>query len=182
LFFNKINIFACTNKMHISTILLVISVILSGVAVGLPLWSGVKLPPGEGKVSSGLWSLCQQNTPGGGKNPSCQAWSKDNKAPKDLIVSQITAVAGAALALIALALCAMNHKTAGKVSALVAVLCMITVLIVYPVVSLPDLNKIASGGLPGTNSELDVSYYLEVGAAVLAIGALVTCHFMKHKK
>jgi len=167
--------------MHISTILLVISVILSGVAVGLPLWSGVKLPANMGKVSSGLWSLCQQGQPGGGKNPSCQAWSKDDKAPKDLIVSQITAVAGAALALIALALCAMNHKTAGKVSALVAVLCMITVLIVYPVVSLPDLNK-KSGGLPDTNSELDVSYYLEVGAAVLAIGALVTCHFMKHKK
>ena len=167
--------------MHISTILLVISVILSGVAVGLPLWSGVKLPANMGKASSGLWSLCQQGQPGGGKKPSCQAWSKDNKAPKDLIVSQITAVAGAALALLALALCAMNHKTAGKVSALVAVLCMITVLIVYPVVSLPDLNK-KSGGLPGTNSELDVSYYLEVGAAVLAIGALVTCHFMKHKK
>ena len=166
--------------MHISTILLVISVILSGVAVGLPLWSSVKFPDNMGKVSSGLWSFCRQGQPGEGKKPSCQAWSKDNKAPKDLIVSQITAVAGAALALIALALCAMNHKTAGKVSALVAVLCMITVLIVYPVVSLPDLNKNSSGF--DTNSELDVSYYLEVGAAVLAIGALVTCHFMKHKK
>lgn len=165
--------------MHISTILLVISVILSGVAIGLPLWSGAKLDDNS-SISSGLWSYCASDIPGENQKVSCQAWSKDNKAPKDLIVSQITAVAGAALALIALALCAMNHKTAGKMSALVAVLCMITVLIVYPVVSLADMNKNMNVG--SLTQKLDVSYYLEVGAAVLAIGALVTCHFMKHKK
>ena len=60
------------------------------------------------------------------------------------------------------------------------VLCMITVLIVYPVVSLADMNKNMNVG--SLTQKLDVSYYLEVGAAVLAIGALVTCHFMKHKK
>ena len=111
MFFDKINIFTCTNKMHISTILLVISVILSGVAIGLPLWSGAKLDDNS-SISSGLWSYCASDNPGENQKVSCQAWSKDNKAPKDLIVSQITAVAGAALALIALALCAMNHKTA----------------------------------------------------------------------
>jgi hypothetical protein len=151
---------------NLPTILLLLATILSSVAIALPLWSKIteKIVTVTDTGSYGLWSKCIEIS---GSPNTCTNYNSDtNKGPKAILVSQILSIVGAVFAAIAALLCIRGNKNYSALFALMSLLCMITTLVVYPVVSLKDLNK----GCDKDNClSLDVSYGLQAGATALTL-------------
>jgi hypothetical protein len=197
---------------HLASILLVLSAIISSIAISLPIWAskdGKKsalFKGGDsitGNMSVGLFGGCASidSAPAKGAPKSdtaqhvtlCGEYSKNGigdqktlQSPKDIIISQVFAVAGAILALGGAALCMTGHKTGSKIAGGLALACMVVVLVVFPLVSLNDVNKkidrINTGSLHSHDMNLSVSWYMQLVAALLAVGGLVSCYMKGGKK
>jgi hypothetical protein len=152
---------------NLPTILLLLATILSSVAIALPLWSKTKKELG-GSVFSGLWSACELTTATNNTEQVCcvNFEKKMDPPPKAILVSQIVSIVGAVFAAIAALLFVRGNKNYSALFAFISLLCMITTLVVYPVVSLKDLNK--SCDQDGCFS-LDASYGLQAGATALTL-------------
>ena len=189
-----------TNKMkHLPSILLVLAAILSSIAIGLPIWAShdfKKQGEIQEHVSSGLWSNCVSGdyTPKKGskndevqKGVACLNFTKKGvldttlgKAPKDILVCQILSIVGAVLAFGAGVVCFNGRKTMSKFMAIISLLCIITVLVIYPLVTLKDIND-DNQKKNAKSLNVSVSYYIELAAGVLVLGGLVSCYFIKSK-
>ncbi len=154
---------------NLPTILLLLATILSSVAIALPLWSKTKELGGS--KFSGLWSKCDStsvilDSPDGAFCANFEKNFAGYTPPKAILVSQIVSIVGAVFAAIAALLFVRGNKNYSALFAFISLLCMITTLIVYPVVSLKDLNK----GCDKDNClSLDVSYGLQAGATALTL-------------
>ena len=102
------------------------------------------------------------------------------KTPKDMVVSQVLAIVGAVLALGGAVLCMTGRRTGSKITSVLALGCMIALLVIFPVVSLDDENKMLNNK-DGAKLNLSVSYWMQLAAAILVLGGLVSC-FMGGKK
>lgn len=164
-------------KNHLPSILLLLATILSSVAIGLPLWSR-----NFGKhTRQGLWSTCSKE-PINPNNTIC--CSDFNKEPKAILVSQMLSIMGVVFAAISALLCIRGDKNYSALFALMSLLCMITPLVVYPAVSLDDINA----GCVYENdmnmnydncSNLDVSYGLQASATALTLLGFILVLKMK---
>jgi hypothetical protein len=195
-----------TNKMqHLASILLVLAALVSSIAISLPIWASHddkkqtdKSSGGTSQThqSIGLFGACasMKTDPKKGDESNivmCGQYMKDGmkvlsepstvlKTPKDMVVSQVLAIVGAVLALGGGVLCMSGRRTGSKIAGVLALGCMIAVLVVFPVVSLDDENKMQkTRGGPKMN--LSVSYWMQLAAAILVLGGLVSC-FMGGKK
>ena len=194
-----------TNKMqHLASILLVLAALVSSIAISLPIWAShddKKQTDKSGGTSQthqsiGLFGACtsMKTDPKKGDESNivmCGQYMKDGmsplgekttvlKTPKDMVASQVLAIVGAVLALGAAVLCMSGRRMGSKIAGVLALGCMIAVLVVFPVVSLDDENKMQkTRGGPKMN--LSVSYWMQLAAAILVLGGLVSC-FMGGKK
>jgi len=194
-----------TNKMqHLASILLVLAAIVSSIAISLPIWAShddKKQTDKSGGTSQthqsiGLFGACAstKTDPKKGDESNivmCGQYMKDGmsplgakttvlKTPKDMVASQVLAIVGAVLALGGGVLCMSGRRMGSKIAGVLALGCMIAVLVVFPVVSLDDENKMQkTRGGPKMN--LSVSYWMQLAAAILVLGGLVSC-FMGGKK
>ena len=97
-----------------------------------------------------------------------------------MVVSQVLAIVGAVLALGGAVLCMTGRRMGSKIASVLALGCMIALLVVFPVVSLDDENKHIKS-LDGPKLNLSVSYWMQLAAAILVLGGLLSC-FMGGKK
>ena len=187
---------------HLSTILLVLSAIISTIAIGVPIWSSRDCGAGECGLpkdgpdsnghlhfSSGLWSGCfsaTQGTSDGQVVTACTNFTTKEvpKPPKDIIVSQVLTISGSILLFGAALLCAMGKKKSSRIVAIVALVALVTVLVFYPVVSLPDINdQLRKAGAPGNvvdlSLHLSVSYIVEAIAVAVGVGGVLSCFLTK---
>ena len=156
---------------NLPTILLLLATILSSVAISLPLWSKTKTNLG-GSTFSGLWSVCDLRTSTNSPEQVCCS-NFDKKMlplPKSILVSQILSIVGAVFAAIAAFLFVRGDKNYSALFAFLSLLCMIATLIVYPVVSLKDINK---NCVKDNCSKLDLSYGLQASATALVLFGFV---------
>jgi len=189
---------------HLASILLVLAAIVSSIAISLPIWAShdnKKQTDSSGDTSQthqsiGLFGACasMKTDPKKGDESNivmCGQYMKDGmkvlaspttvlKTPKDMVVSQVLAIVGAVLALGAAVLCMSGRRTGSKITGVLALGCMIAVLVVFPVVSLDDENKMQKDR-NGPKLDLSVSYWMQLAAAILVLGGLVSC-FMGGKK
>lgn len=189
---------------HLASILLVLAALVSSIAISLPIWAShdnKKKTDSSGDTSQthqsiGLFGACASNVmdPKKGDETNivmCGQYMKDGmkvlanqttvlKTPKDMVVSQVLAIVGAVLALGAAVLCMSGRRTGSKITGVLALGCMIAVLVVFPVVSLDDENKMQKAR-KGPKLDLSVSYWMQLAAAILVLGGLVSC-FMGDKK
>ena len=182
---------------HLSTILLVLSAIISTIAIGVPIWSSRDCGPGECGLpkdasssehlhfSSGLWSGCLSNKADDQVVTMCTNFTTKEvpKTPKDIIVSQVLTISGSILLFGAALLCAMGKKKSSRIVALVALVALVTVLVFYPVVSLPDINDQLRKGVPSAVGDLSlhlsVSYIVEAIAVAVGVGGVLSCFLTK---
>jgi len=190
---------------HLASILLVLAAIVSSIAISLPIWASHDNKKQTDKKSGGtsqthqsigLFGACASTVTDPKKGDEtnivmCGQYMKDGmkvlsepstvlKTPKDMVASQVLAIVGAVLALGAAVLCMSGRRMGSKIAGVLALGCMIAVLVVFPVVSLDDENKMQkTRGGPKMN--LSVSYWMQLAAAILVLGGLVSC-FMGDKK
>ncbi len=181
---------------HLASILLVLAAIVSSIAISLPIWAshdGDKKKLGtsatvQGRESIGLFGACASANidPEKGDDKAnlvlCGQYMKDGllKTPKDMVVSQVLAIVGAVLALGGAVLCMTGRRMGSKIASVLALGCMIALLVVFPVVSLDDENKMMMKN-NGAKLNLSVSYWMQLAAAILVLGGLASC-FMGDKK
>ena len=182
---------------HLASILLVLAALVSSIAISLPIWAshdGDKKKLGtsatvQGRESIGLFGACASANidPEKGDDKTnlvlCGQYMKKDgplKTPKDMVVSQVLAIVGAVLALGSAVLCMTGRRMGSKIASVLALGCMIAVLVVFPVVSLDDENKMMKNK-NAAKLNLSVSYWMQLAAAILVLGGLVSC-FMGDKK
>lgn len=179
---------------HLASILLVLAAIVSSIAISLPIWAShdgdkkkLVSTTVQGRESIGLFGACTSANidPENGDKANlvlCGQYMKDGllKTPKDMVVSQVLAIVGAVLALGAAVLCMSGRRMGSKIAGVLGLGCMIAVLVVFPVVSLDDENKMMMKN-NGAKLNLSVSYWMQLAAAILVLGGLVSC-FMGDKK
>lgn len=156
---------------NLPTILLLLATILSSIAISLPLWSKTKKELG-GSMFSGLWSECKLTTATNSPEQVCcvNFEKKMDPPPKSILVSQILSIVGVGFAAIAAFSFVRGNKKFSVLCALISLLCMISTLIVYPVVSLKDINKNCA---KDNCSYLDLSYGLQAGATSLVLFSVI---------
>ena len=184
---------------HLASILLVLAAIVSSIAISLPIWAshdGKQKTVGgdsiQGHDSMGLFGgcvslnvdpkkgdksdyvLCGQYAKDGASLPGAPNTMKVLKTPKDMVVSQVLAIVGAVLALGGAVLCMSGHRMGSKIASVLALGCMIALLVVFPVVTLDDENKMMKS-TGGHKLNLSVSYWMQLAAAILVLGGLVSC-------
>lgn len=184
---------------HLASILLVLAALVSSIAISLPIWAShddKKSGDSQTHESIGLFGACasMKTDPKKGDESNlvmCGQYMKDGmsvgsspttvlKTPKDMVVSQVLAIVGAVLALGGGVLCMSGRRTGSKITSVLALGCMIALLVVFPVVSLDDENKMQKVR-NGPKLNLSVSYWMQLAAAILVLGGLVSC-FMGGKK
>ena len=181
---------------HLASILLVLAAIVSSIAISLPIWAShdgdkkkLELVSAtvQGRESIGLFGACASANidPEKGDKANlvlCGQYTKDGllKTPKDMVVSQVLAIVGAVLALGGAVLCMTGRRMGSKIASVLALGCMIALLVVFPVVSLDDENKMMKNK-DGAKLNLSVSYWMQLAAAILVLGGLLSC-FMGDKK
>ena len=180
---------------HLASILLVLAAIVSSIAISLPIWashddkklSNKSIGTLQKRESIGLFGACTSANIDSVKGDKanlvlCGQYTKDKplKTPKDMVVSQVLAIVGAVLALGGAVLCMTGRRMGSKIASVLALGCMIAVLVVFPVVSLDDENKMLKNE-GDAKMNLSVSYWMQLAAAILVLGGLVSC-FMGGKK
>lgn len=181
---------------HLASILLVLAAIVSSIAISLPIWASHDDKKQTDKKSGdttqthqsiGLFGACTSTVTDPKKGDEtnivmCGQYVKDGvlKTPKDMVVSQVLAIVGAVLALGGAVLCMTGRRMGSKIASVLALGCMIALLVVFPVVSLDDENKHIKS-LDGPKLNLSVSYWMQLAAAILVLGGLLSC-FMGGKK
>jgi len=177
---------------HLASILLVLAALVSSIAISLPIWAShddKKSGDSQTHESIGLFGACasMKTDPKGGDESNivmCGQYMKDGmsvgpsqtvlKTPKDMVASQVLAIVGAVLALGGAVLCMTGHRMGSKIASVLALGCMIALLVVFPVVSLDDENKMQNAR-KGPKLNLSVSYWMQLAAAILVLGGLVSC-------
>ena len=177
---------------HLASILLVLAALVSSIAISLPIWAShddKKSGDSQTHESIGLFGACasMKTDPKKGDESNivmCGQYMKDGmnvgpsqtvlKTPKDMVASQVLAIVGAVLALGGAVLCMTGHRMGSKIASVLALGCMIALLVVFPVVSLDDENKMQNAR-KGPKLNLSVSYWMQLAAAILVLGGLVSC-------
>jgi len=182
---------------HLASILLVLAAIVSSIAISLPIWASHDDKKQTDKKSGdttqthqsiGLFGACTSTATDPKKGDEtnivmCGQYTKNGplKTPKDMVVSQVLAIVGAVLALGGAVLCMTGRRMGSKIASVLALGCMIALLVVFPVVSLDDENKMILKNKGGAKLNLSVSYWMQLAAAILVLGGLVSC-FMGDNK
>lgn len=149
---------------HLSVIFITLSIILSVIACILPNWSTTTSPS-----NTGLFITCDERD---SFNPICSPTHAGN----GLLPAKIFSMAGPVLLAISAVLCGMGQNKGWVLSTLVGgIACLTATLIIFAVSYAPSIEPgcVSSDDLLATCPSLSTSWYLELGAVIVAIIGVV---------
>ena len=177
---------------HLPVIFITLSIILSVIACILPNWAIHNQKGSMGDIITvdttfnyGLFNTCQEtHSVVVGADANILLPNKCNPTPSGngLLPSQIFSIAGPVLLAISAALCGMGqHKNRVLAALITGIICLITTLVIFAASYAPSISPGCINGSTNTPFStynagcpvLSTSWYLEVGAVILAIAAVV---------
>jgi hypothetical protein len=189
----------------LSIIFLLLAVTLSVIACILPNWSKNEITDTlniDMSRHDGLWLKCEKYSSGNSKQPmipiddssgitKCKAYgSAETPDPDGNLAAKILSIVGPAFLLVSTLLVGIDYKHS-KLIGIVGIWALIAVVFVYPLIVLDhditDEKKNPVCGMKDVTcnyGKLSTSYFLEIGAIVLAIIGLVihTNKSSKHRR
>ena len=177
-------------KMKLSIIFLTLSVILSVIACVLPNWSIKKITVDAVEMGvsrhDGLWVQCRKlnadKPTSSNDGPDCCSviGTSTTPEPEGNIASKVLSIVGPSLLLISTLMLSIGIKHSTMVTIL-GIWCLLAIAIVYPLLVLNHNNndknnqKCHDTGITCDVGKLSTSYFLEIGAIVMAIiSSLIT--------
>ena len=176
---------------HLPVIFITLSIILSVIACILPNWA---IHNQKGSINDiiavdttwnyGLFNTCQETHSVGADANILQPNKCTPPTPNGhgILPSQIFSIAGPVLLAISAALCGMGqHKNRVLASLITGIICLTTTLVIFAASYAPSIkpgcingsNRYAAGTYNLGCPVLSTSWYLELGAVVLAIVGVV---------